>query len=187
MNWLDIVLGSIIGLSVITGFNRGLVRIGIGFAAVITGFLLSSWNYGIAAPWFLPYVSSRSIADLLGFLTIFLGIIILGAVVASLIGRILKLTGLSWLDRLLGGAFGVVRGLLICVIVVMIITAFSPVTPPRSVVTSVGAPYILAAADVLAAATPHDLKGRFRKSYGQIKGMWEGSVTKRSRIPVERY
>jgi membrane protein required for colicin V production len=187
VNWLDVVLGLIILASVATGFMRGFVRLGIGFAAVVTGFLLASWGYGMAGAWLVPYVSKKAIADLIGFLLVFIAVLIAGALIGNLFARMLKLTGLSWLDRLLGAAFGVVRGLLICVVMVLLMTAFSPNSPPRSVVESEFSPYVIGAAGVLAAATPHDLKDSFHRRYEEVKQIWSDALQKRKRIAVERY
>ena len=69
------------------------------------------WFYGIVAAYVLDYVSSRAIANLIGFFVIFAGVLVLGAIVGHILAKFFKWAGLSWFDRLLGGAFGFVRGL----------------------------------------------------------------------------
>ena len=63
----------------------------------------------------LDYVSSRAIANLIGFFVDLRGaVLMLGAIVGRILAKFFKWVGLSWLDRLLGGAFGLVRGASSC-------------------------------------------------------------------------
>src|SRR3712207_1229256 len=106
MNWLDIVLGVILLVSVWGGIRSVLARVAIGFGSLILAFLLSSWFYGLAARVWMDAVSSRSTANLLGFVTIFGLVMMLGAVISKLVAIVFKMTGLSVVDRGLGGLFG---------------------------------------------------------------------------------
>ena len=40
MNWIDLLLLIVIGASVLTGFAAGFARVGVGFIAMIVGFLI---------------------------------------------------------------------------------------------------------------------------------------------------
>ena len=71
MSWLDILVLVIVGYSVIAGFSGGIARVGVGFAATVLGILFGFWFYGVAGAHVADYVSSRSIANLLGFLLVF--------------------------------------------------------------------------------------------------------------------
>ena len=82
-----------------------------------------------------PYVSSPGIANFCGFLMVFCGVLILGAIVGRLLARMMKVAGLSFVDRLLGAGFGVVRGILISIALVLALLAFTPgKSPPNAVV-----------------------------------------------------
>jgi uncharacterized membrane protein required for colicin V production len=80
--------------------------VGVGFIATLLGIFFGFWCYGLVASYFLDYVSSRAIANLIGFFVIFITISLLGAIVGRILGKFFKWVGLSWVDRLLGGAFG---------------------------------------------------------------------------------
>ncbi len=97
-----------------------------------------------------------------------------------LFGRLLRVAGLSFMDRLLGAGFGLVRGLLICIAVVLASTGVyaREVDTPSAVVHSKVAPYVIDAARVFAAAAPHELKDGFRKSYEQVKTIWGNALKK---------
>ena len=90
MNWIDILLVLVIGFSILTGFTAGFARVGVGFIATLLGIFLGFWCYGIAAAYVLDYVSSRAIANLIGFFVIFLGVVFVGAVIGHLLAKLFK-------------------------------------------------------------------------------------------------
>ena len=179
MNWLDVVLLILLLGSVVTSFSAGLTREVVGLVSMIAALILAIWFYGTAGSFLLPYVSSPGVANFCGFLIVFCGVLILGALLGRALGRLMKVAGLSFVDRLLGAGFGVVRGLLISIAVVLALLAFTPgKSPPNSVVNSRVAPYVIDAARLVSAVAPHELKDGFRKSYEQVKTIW-GNALKR--------
>jgi membrane protein required for colicin V production len=131
------------------------------------------WFYGTAGSFLAPYLSSRSLANLAGFLVVFAGVMLLGSVASFVLGKLLRVTGLSMVDHALGAAFGALRGTLIAIVLIMAIMAFSPGDrPPESVVRSRIAPYVAGASHVLVSIAPHELKEGFGKTYAQVKAAW---------------
>lgn len=177
MNWLDIVLLIIIAASMLTSFRKGLSREIIGLIAVILAFVLGSWFYGTAGALFEPHVSSPSVAHFAGFAVVFGGVLLLGAIVGYIVGKFLKVTGLSFFDHVLGAGFGLARGVLIGIALVMGIMAFSAAGhPPVAVVQSRTAPYVVDAARLVASIAPHELREGFRRSYAQVKTAWSRTL-----------
>lgn len=172
MNWIDILLILVIGFSVLSGLTAGFARVGVGFIAAVLGIFLAFWTYGIAAGYVLDYVSSPAIANLIGFFVTFLIVVIAGAIVGRILAKFFKWAGLSWFDRLLGGAFGVLRGGLIAAALVTVLMAFAPSPPPRSVVGSKLLPYFAGVSDFLAAMTPHEIKDSFRAAREKAEKAW---------------
>ena len=173
MNWLDIVLALILVASILSSFRKGLSREVIGLVSVCAGILMGCWFYGVAASYLAPLLSSRTAANFVGFLIVFCAVLIFGAVVSGLVGKFLNLTGLSFIDHLLGLGFGALRGVLIGVALITGIMAFSPEgRPPRSVVESRVSPYVVSGARVVSAMAPHELNEGFLKSYEQVKSAW---------------
>ena len=117
-------------------------------------------------------------------MVIFLGVVILGALIAAFIARVLKIVGLSWIDRILGGAFGIVRGFVVVVVVAMVVTAFAPNALPRALDDSTCAPYVFGASRVLTAMTPFDIRDGFDRAYKEMQGLWEEAF-KRKPKPLE--
>ena len=93
-----------------------------------------------------------------------------GAIVGRILAKFFKWVGLSWLDRLLGGAFGVVRGFVIAAAMVTVLLAFAPSPPPPSVVDSRLLPYVINVSDVLAAADAARNEGPVLRHKRQSEG-----------------
>ncbi len=178
MNWLDVVLALIIAASAVCGFRRGFARVAVGLAACVLGVMAGLWFHGTAGSFLMPYVSWRGLANFIGFLLVFAGVMALGGLVGWALAKLLKWAGLGWLDRLGGAALGLLRGLLIAIVLVMALVAFSKEPPPRAVVQSRIAPYVIEAARVVAAAAPRELKDAFQASYDKIKQVWAEALKK---------
>src|ERR1019366_8873834 len=124
MNWLDVVLLLVLVGSVATSFSTGLAREVVGLVSMIAALVLAIWFYGTAGSFLQPYVSSPGIANFCGFLVVFCGVLILVGFLGRVMGLLMKVAGLSFVDRLLGAGFGVVRGLLISIALVLALLAF---------------------------------------------------------------
>jgi membrane protein required for colicin V production len=179
MNWLDFLLAIILLSCMVRGFRRGFTRQIIALVSGVIALLMGAWFYGIPAAWFAPYTSSPMLAAAAGFGAVFLAVLLVGGFVSAVIQRFLKFTGLSIFDHALGAGFGLVRGLLVSIAIVMGAMAFTRSdTPPRAIVESRLAPYVVEAAHVVASMAPHDLKEGFRKTYGQVKAVWNHALEK---------
>jgi membrane protein required for colicin V production len=126
MALLDWVIVAILVGSVIAAAAEGFFFELFSLGGTILGFLLAAWNYGRLAPWFEPHVKSLAIANAAGFLVIFFSVMIIGSVVGKITRWAMKEVGLSWIDRTLGAAFGLLRGLLVVTVLVMAIASFMP-------------------------------------------------------------
>jgi membrane protein required for colicin V production len=178
VNWLDIVLVAILAVTVISGVRRGFTRTAVGFVALIAALFCGLWFYGIPAAWVREYLSSQQLANFAGFAVIFVGVTVLGALAGWGLSKLLKVAHLSALDRLAGGAFGVLQGILAGAVVVTAFMAFAPKAPPQSVAHSRVAPYVMHAARAVVAAAPHEVKTGFRNSYDRVKELWSDAVRK---------
>ena len=186
MSLLDILLGLIIVCSVMAGFVAGFARVGIGFCATIAGIVLGFWYYQAPAAWIHQYLSSETVSNVLGFLVVLWVVLVAGALLAKGVAMIFKWTGFSWLDRLLGAAFGVVRGALIGVAFVAVLLAFAPKPIPNWMVSSRLLPYAIDASDICASIAPAALKDEFREGMQEIRKDWDDQLKKAHRKRDER-
>jgi membrane protein required for colicin V production len=172
VNLLDLVFGVTLLVSVYSGLAKGFARIGIGMAALLLAFLLATIYYPEAGRPLREYTSSTGVAHFLGFTAIFSGVIVAGALIGHAVTRFFKMVGLSWLNRGLGGAVGLVRGVLMSVILLMAANAFLPGEPPTLVVQSRLAPYLLDSSRILSNIMPADFKLEFLKNFEKVKKAW---------------
>lgn len=176
MNWLDMVLGAIIAGSTIAGLMKGFFRLSIGLVATILAFLLASWFYAEAGAWAIPYTSSKGIANFVGYVLVFLAVMIAGSLLSRLLAHFFKWIGLSWLDRAGGAGLGLLRGGLVSLVVVLLISAFLPGDPPRAIVNSAIAPHVLEGAHLLSFTTSPEMREQFRQTYEKTKKAWVDPV-----------
>lgn len=155
-----------IGFAVIKGLAREIVSL----VALIGGFMLAAFYYPSIAIYFADFTKTDAIANLIGFMIIFLGCLILGVVLAFLINRFVKMASLQWIDRLLGGVYGLIRGWALASIIVLALIAF----PVREhlLARSVFAPYLLAGARTAAYLIPQKMKDDFYKGYQKVLQIW---------------
>jgi membrane protein required for colicin V production len=170
---LDLLVVIVIGLSVAAGLVAGFARVGIGFLAAILGVVFGFWFYGIPAGWVHRYLHSEAASSLIGFLLVFWAILAIGALFAKITSKLFKWTGLSWLDRLLGGAFGLVRGALIAVVMIAVLLAFTPKPMPNWMVKSEVLPYAMEASSAIASLAPNAIKNAFRESMLELRRLWD--------------
>lgn len=120
MIWIDYAILAIIALSAIIGLFRGFFREALGLVtwllAFWLAFRLAEFGGGLLSEW----VSVPSVRLAIAFGTIFLSVLIAGAVANYLIGTLVTRTGLVGTDRALGGVFGILRGIAILVLLVLL-------------------------------------------------------------------
>lgn len=168
--FLDYLFTAIILISVILACIKGLVREIISLIALIGGFILAVMYYPAIGRRLAEFCRTDSIADFLGFVILFVGCLLLGAIMAFVVNRFLKAASLQWVDRILGGIFGLLRGWAISSVMVVALVAF----PVREnlMARSFLAPYLLAGARTAVLLVPHSLKDRFNEQYKKVLQSW---------------
>ena len=166
MNWLDFVLLAIIVITAILGLVKGLMKQVIGLAAVIAGLVLASLYYRSAGAIFRAFIHNDLVGNFLGFVAIFVAVLLIGAVLAWLATKAM-IGPLAFVNRLLGGAFGLIKSILICGILIFAMTSFEIGRPALR--TSVLAPFCLGFTRAAVHLVPQDLRNKFDKSYKEIR------------------
>jgi len=167
---LDWLLTAIVVISVVLSMIKGFTRELISLGATLWGVLMAIWFYDRVAPWFAPYVKTAAIAKLVAFLAILVAVLVLGAVVSSFAGRLVKKVGLRWFDRLLGAGFGLVRGVLVAWAVTLALVVFPP--GPGVVERSWLAPYMAYGARLLVSVAPEELRRGFQSGWEEARKIW---------------
>lgn len=110
MNWVDLVLIAVVGFSALLALMRGFVREVLGIAAWIGAGFFATWAFPFAKPKFHTWFSSPDVADAAAYGALFLVALIVLSVVSSIVGGVVRTSGLGGVDRTLGVVFGLVRG-----------------------------------------------------------------------------
>jgi membrane protein required for colicin V production len=171
MNAFDIVVGVILVYGLVRGLFRGLVKEVSSIIGVLGGFLAAYSFYGWVAGYLSGLVSSPTYRNLLAFLIIFCGVVIVVNVLAIIIKYLLKIVFLGWLDRLGGVVFGFVKSALIVAVLFLALTAFLPKGTPL-IRDSVTAPYVAMVSEKLATVVSSDVKREFAAKLDELKKAW---------------
>ena len=131
MNWLDILLAVILLFSFAGALWNGITREVVRIIALLGGIFGGMWWYTDLTPHITPYVRDESMASFAAFGVIVVGSLVAGGVIAWLLAKVLHWSGLRWFDRLLGGAFGLVRGLILATAIVLAVVHRSAGPPQR--------------------------------------------------------
>jgi membrane protein required for colicin V production len=142
---------------------KGFVQELISLASVLIGLVLAAFGYSRAGLWFDDLTKSHEIALGLGFLVLFLGTLLAGALVGALARKLIKTAGIQWFDRFLGGIFGLLRGVLVDAILLMAMMAFA--IKPDTVRQSALAPYVTTGTRVIALVMPGNLRAQFHLGF----------------------
>jgi membrane protein required for colicin V production len=167
MSGFDWLMIGVVGLSVLTAVAQGFFFELFAFGGMVVGYLLAAWQYGRIAPWFDPYVKSTQVANAVAFLTILFSVMILAGIIGKLARWAVKEVGLHWADRLLGGAFGLVRGMVLASVAVMAVTTFAP--DSRWLANSELSRYFLVTARSVSWMAPEDVREKFRHGIAQLR------------------
>jgi len=165
VNWIDVILISVLALTSILGVIKGLVKQVFGLVAVIIGLILALGFYSQVSWIYLRFVSNEVLANFLGFLTIFLVVLCLGWVSSYCLSKFIK-GPLKLLNNILGGGLGFLKGILICGVVVFALLVF-PISK-KALRESALSPVCLQMTRAMISLIPQELKEKFKEAYQEI-------------------
>lgn len=117
--WIDIVVGVVILSSSLLSVLRGLVKeiasLAIWVLAVVAASRLSHFVADLFPQWLSPPLQQTA-----GFLVILVVVLIVGKLVTLALKELVQAAGIGVIDRVLGLAFGFLRGALIVVVLAIL-------------------------------------------------------------------
>ena len=120
MTAFDFIAIVVIAISVGFGFWRGLVREVLSLLSWIAAFWLARLFAGVVAGWMPSSWTHQGLRYAIGFIAVMLVSVLVLSLMSALVARLVKVAGLTASDRMLGAVFGVLRGLLFVVVLVLV-------------------------------------------------------------------
>lgn len=125
--WIDWVVIGIIALSTLISLWRGFVREAMSLVVWIGAFVIARTFHPNMQALLTNSIEAPTIRLIVAFAVLFIGTLIVGTLVSNLLARLVKATGLSATDRVLGTVFGLARGVVV-VVVALALLRMTPVT-----------------------------------------------------------
>lgn len=121
----DYVLIGIVLLSVIVSFFRGFLREAISLATWFFAFYLSIRFSPIVDNALRSLISHNTTRYIISIVAVFIVVLMIGMLINKMARSIVTTTGLGLFDKILGAVFGIARGFLFVIIILLVITESS--------------------------------------------------------------
>lgn len=159
MNEIDYAIIALVVISIIVGIVRGAIREVTNIAGWILAFVLAHAYAQNLAGYFADWMAEPVYRTVVGWLSIFLFVLVISGMLASLVSELVRKLGLGGLNRVLGAIIGVLRGGL----VLLVLTLAAGMTKfPQSALwkNAAATPWLEAAALHARALLPESLASR---------------------------
>lgn len=117
-NWVDALILGVIAISALISLSRGFIKEALSLVTWIVAGVIAWMFGGSLAHHFEPYIETPSVRIIAACAVLFVVTLLIGALVNFLLAQLVRATGLTGTDRLLGMVFGAARGLLLIVVLV---------------------------------------------------------------------
>jgi membrane protein required for colicin V production len=124
MHWIDLAIVGVIAWSAFSAFRRGLIREVISLASVLLGGVVAGHLYGRLAGNIDFMVKDPQTRNLVAFVAIYAGFIVLGQIAATLARAASRLLFLGPIDHFGGALFGLVQGVVLVGFLLFAVTTF---------------------------------------------------------------
>ncbi len=152
---VDWILLAVLGLSALLGVWRGLVHEVLSLVGWVAAFYVSQIYAPKAAAWLPMEGSSQMLRYAAGFVAVFVAVLVATVLVSWIVKQLVSAVGLGPLDRLLGSAFGLLRGLVI-LLAVTVVVGMTPLRESQAWQQAQGVPWLQQFLHVLKPVLPAD-------------------------------
>lgn len=143
----DYVVLAIVGLFLLAGLARGFVAESLSLGAFLAAAIAVRLFHEPVTGWLEPRTGGEASAAIVAFLLLFFGVLLAGRLIAGVAGRATRSSAIGAFDRLAGGGFGILKGLVLATVLFMTVrfaTGFfdSRRQSPEWLTASVSAPFL---------------------------------------------
>ena len=172
MNPFDVFIIIVLGYSIVRGLFRGLVKEASSIIGVLGGFYAAYSYYPAVAKLISGLIVNTAYLNILSFLIIFSGVLIIISIIGIVIKYLLNVAFLGWIDRLCGVFFGLIKGVLIVTVLFIILTTFLPKGAPL-IKKSVLAPHVIWISEKMVNVVSKEMKRDFFGKLDEFKKAWK--------------
>ncbi len=124
MPTVDIVILIAVLISAAIGLARGLLKEVLSLASWLAAFILALYFGPVLAERFQTVLDDQSVRLVVGFVMIFMVVLLVGGLLQWVIAKVVQGAGMSGTDRFLGFLFGAGRGVLACIMTLIALRPF---------------------------------------------------------------
>lgn len=168
MQWVDLAMLGVLAVSVVVGLVRGFVFEVLSLVGWFVAYLVARWFAADVAPHIPVGAPGSAVNHAVAFACLFIAALIVWAIASRLLRFLIHATPLSFPDRLLGAAFGLLRGLVLLLAAVTVI-AYTPLATSPVWKASTGAQWLQSALDGLRPLLPSLISTRLPAATGEAR------------------
>jgi membrane protein required for colicin V production len=172
LNGLDYAIIAIIGFGALYGLGRGALRMATSILSLALGlYAASTWYLRVAAYVEKLFKTSPTLSQVIGYALVFILVFVAIGYAGRRIIMLVNLINLGCIDRLAGGVFGAVLGVILAGLTILAMTAYMAPNPPM-ITNSQFAPTVLAYNEALLAYVPPEVKKEYETKRDQVYRYW---------------
>jgi membrane protein required for colicin V production len=126
LNYFDMVLLVILVLFLLRGIMNGFLAEFSGLLGLLGGLWYANSAYKDIIPYLAKVIRDPAWCDLVAYGLVFVSVLVAAAVLVHVLSKALSLTVLASLDKGLGAALGLVRGMVLCSVSLVLLHHFLP-------------------------------------------------------------
>lgn len=148
MNWADWAIIAIVVVSALISVIRGFFREALSVATWIVALVVAMTFHQSASTLLVNQIETASLRLIVAWVGLFVLTLIVGGLINFIISRLVKISGLGGTDRFLGMLFGLARGLIVVLVILILLSGILPVKVDRWWHESLLIPWFLKFEDV---------------------------------------
>jgi membrane protein required for colicin V production len=154
---LDWIFAAVLLVSVLLGLWRGLVYEVLSLLSWLVALVAARYFAVDVAMWLPMQGSSDTLRYVVGFVLVFIAVVLVGSLIAVVFKKLMTTVGLRPVDRVLGALFGALRGGLLLLLATAVVSA-TPLKSSAAWQESVAVAWAVSALKTIKPVLPRDLE-----------------------------
>ena len=144
--WIDWIITAVIAISALVSLKRGFFKEVLSLVTWVAAIFVA-WSFGASlSPHLNDFITTPSLRMVTASVVLFIATLMVGGLVNKVFATLVQATGLTGTDRVLGMVFGALRGCLMVVLLVGLMS-FAPLENDQAWKNSVLLPHFVMLAD----------------------------------------